>query len=135
MSHRQFPKKSKKRERNLRDAKNRATISTDEVSTSGPSGPEITRPKSWTPEFCRGHERRANDAEDYGFAREWRMRAFVLEHHSAQLVRETNRPHPYRFMRVDDSGREISAIELTSATKETILGSAECEITHLPVTA
>ena len=135
MSHRQYPKKGKNRERNLQMAKERTTISAVDAPVGGPKVPIMSCPKSWTSEFCRANARRAKESEDYNSEREWRMRSYVIEHHNALVVRETNRPHPYRFMKVDAHGREMSTIELTSAIKEAILGSAECKITQLPVTA
>lgn len=96
--------------------------------------PSIFCPKTWTPEFCRARATAADAEEAHGFAREWRIRAHVLEHHLEMKSREANRPHPYREMKVDINGREVSELTITPALREALMGAMENQISGLPET-
>lgn len=96
--------------------------------------PSIFAPKTWTPEFCRERAKLALAEEAHGFAREWRTRALVLEHHAEAKLREVNRAHPYREMTVDKDGREVSGLTITPALREALMGAMEHDYACLPET-
>lgn len=96
--------------------------------------PNIFAPKTWTPEFCRARAKDADAEELHGFAREWRMRALVLEHHTEVKSREQNRAHPYSEMVVDKDGREVSSLTITPALREALIGAMEHDYECLPDT-
>lgn len=96
--------------------------------------PSIFCPKTWTPEFCRERAKHADAEEAHGFAREWRTRALVIEHYHEVKALEVNRAHPYREMKVDINGREVSELTITPALREALMGAMENQMSGLPDT-
>ncbi len=104
------------------------------VSQSVQIAPNVAKPKSWTPEFCRAQATHADAKEEWGAARDWRVRAHVIEHYHVVRGGKPNQPHPYREMSVDESGREISELVITSQLREELLGAMENGAESLPRT-
>ena len=113
-----------------------ATLDAAIVPTGGSkqAPPSIFCPKTWTPEWCREQAKGAEQTEDYGLAREWRIRALVLERYTEVRLREPNRTHPYRDMKVDMNGREVTELTITPAMREALMGAMENQISGLPDT-
>lgn len=109
------------------------TEATGGEDDESPSTPRVIRPRTWTPEFCKEQAQIATTREDYQLAHAWKVRAYILEEHAQALLRDPERPYPFKKMTVDKYGREDVKVHFGAKEREAILGAMECGIAALPI--